>query len=236
MARLLIVEDEVLIADALARYLEAGGYEVAAVAASYEEAIEAVADVGRFDLALLDIQIDGERDGIELARYFRAEAPKIVRVFLTSQYDEDYLRRAQATLPAGYITKPVQRATLLATVGVALHNARAAADADAAEDAATYAAPAERLTLRDGQENHAIDLSAIRYLSVDHVYVEYHRANGPTITIREPLQTALERLPRGAFVQVHRKYAVAVAHVESWTSTTVQVGGEVLPVSRGRRW
>ena len=208
------------------------------MAASYEEAITAVADGGPIDLALLDIKIEGARDGIELARYLREEVPGLVRVFVTSQYDRDYLARAQATLPAGYITKPVQRATLLATVGVALHNARVAAGTTAPVEERAPRAPAAagaRLTLRDGQDNYAVDVAELQYLSVDHVYVEYHLADGTAITIREALQTALERLPAEDFYQVHRGYAVNLAHVRSWTTTTVEVGGAVLPVSRSRR-
>ena len=224
--RILIVEDEVLIADTLARYLTYAGYDIAGVAAGYEDAAAIVADGEVPDLALLDIHLEGERDGIELAHHLLTSVPEMVRVFLTSQYDRHYLQRAKATLPAGYITKPVQRATLLTTVEVALHNANAVPSRPAHQ---------ERLRLWDGQEHHSVAVDDLQFLSVDHVYVEYHRANGTAITVRETLQTALERLPAESFIQVHRKYVVALAHIQSWTSTTVQVAGEVLPVSRGRR-
>lgn len=117
-ARILIVEDEAVIALNIAGILEAAGYEVVDVATNAEAALAAATREAP-DLVLMDIRIRGNLDGIETAALLR-ERLAIPIVFLTAHADAQTLDRALATAPGGYVTKPFSEGTLRATIEVAL--------------------------------------------------------------------------------------------------------------------
>lgn len=116
--RILIVEDERLIAHNLKLILERIGYEVSASVAYAEEAVE-IAKKGDLDLALMDVMLKGKMDGIEAAGIIvsRFDIPVI---FLTSYTDEENLKRAAATHSYGYLLKPFQAKPLQIALEMAL--------------------------------------------------------------------------------------------------------------------
>jgi PAS domain S-box-containing protein len=124
--KLLIVEDEAIVALDLRVELEEFGCEVTGLAESAEAALMSIEEC-RPDLVLMDIKIDGSMDGIQTARLLR-HAYEVPVVFLTSYSDKEILNRAARELPYGYLTKPFKSRELQATVSVALH--KAAVDAD----------------------------------------------------------------------------------------------------------
>jgi CheY-like chemotaxis protein len=104
-ARIMIVEDEYIVALDEASLLESWGYDVVAVAHSGEEAIEKAFQTSP-DLILMDVKIRGLiNDGIEAAKYLN-ERTKLPIIFLTAMTDEITQLRAKYARPAGYITKP----------------------------------------------------------------------------------------------------------------------------------
>jgi CheY-like chemotaxis protein len=124
--KMLVVEDEPIIALDLAQELEHFGFEVVALARSADEAIMAVEET-RPDLVLMDMHILGPLDGVETARLLR-NAYEIPSIFLTAHSDDRSISRAMQEMPYGYLTKPFQARELKATIQVALHKARADAD------------------------------------------------------------------------------------------------------------
>lgn len=116
--RILIVEDEGVIALEVAQDLRACGYEVVGTAAEGEPAI-ALAARERPDLVLMDISLKGPIDGVEAACRMR-EARDLPVVFLTAYGDPSTLERAQRAAPYGYLVKPYRFEELRATVETAL--------------------------------------------------------------------------------------------------------------------
>ena len=116
--RILIVEDEALIAMEMAHRLESFGLEVVGTAASGERAL-ALIEQNRPDLIMMDVQIKGPIDGIETARLIR-ERMDVPVLFLTAYGDEKTLTRALDTAPYGYLIKPYRPDELRATIKVVL--------------------------------------------------------------------------------------------------------------------
>ncbi|NVB36686.1 response regulator [Pseudenhygromyxa sp. WMMC2535] len=116
--RILIVEDELIVALELEERLRRQGYAIAAVARTAEQALSGV-ERGEVDLALLDIRLAGGRDGIELAEDLRPWDVPIV--FLTAHGDEETLRRVKAVGAQGYLLKPFDERLLRLTIETALH-------------------------------------------------------------------------------------------------------------------
>ena len=117
--KVMVVENERIVARDLARQLTDLGYDVVATAYSGEEAVE---KAGEFhpDLALMDIVLAGKMDGIQAAEKITALSGTPV-VYLTSYADDKTFGRAKLTGPSGYILKPVEKKQLHVAIELALH-------------------------------------------------------------------------------------------------------------------
>jgi PAS domain S-box-containing protein len=121
-ASILVVEDEAIVALDLKMQLEEMGYDVAGTAESGAQALD-LARSRRPTLALMDVMLKGDMDGIEVADIF-GRSLEIPVVFLTSFSDAETVRRAARTAPYGYLTKPFQIKELRAAIEVALQKSR----------------------------------------------------------------------------------------------------------------
>ncbi len=117
--RILVVEDEGIVAEDIKDILKSLGYSVCNVASSGEEAIAKTGET-RPDLVLMDIMLDGKKDGVEAAEQITVRFDVPV-VYLTAYADESTLERAKMTGPYGYIVKPFEERDLHSAIEVALH-------------------------------------------------------------------------------------------------------------------
>ena len=118
-ARILVVEDESIVAADIQDRLEALGYEVPATVGWGEKAVE-LAGALRPDLVLMDIQLKGRMDGVEAAAQIRQRFG-IPVVYLTANADHPTVQRAKVTEPFGYVIKPFEERELHTTIEVALY-------------------------------------------------------------------------------------------------------------------
>jgi len=123
--RILVVEDEMVTAADLKTDLMARGYEVPAIVASAQEAVQATDQIFP-DLVLMDITLSGSKSGIDAAEEIRRKHT-IPILFLSAHIDAPTVARAKKTEPFGYITKPWNIETLMSSIEVALY--KGAADA-----------------------------------------------------------------------------------------------------------
>ena len=118
-ARILVVEDEAVVALDVERRLRRLGYQVVGTADSYASAVAQAAEV-RPDLVLMDIALRDGADGIAAAERLRAELAVPV-VFVTAFADAETLERAKRVSPHGYIVKPFDERDLRAAIEIALY-------------------------------------------------------------------------------------------------------------------
>lgn len=117
--KILVVEDENVVALELKKRLKKLGYLVPSVASSGKEAIS---KAGGFlpDLVIMDIRLKGDMDGIQAAQTIREEF-NIPVIYLTAHSDEETLKRAKQTEPYGYILKPFEEDDLRTAIEIALY-------------------------------------------------------------------------------------------------------------------
>ena len=118
-ARIMIVEDERIVAEDIKEDLQNMGYAVTSVAKSGEMAIK-MAENDRPDLVLMDIVLKGKMDGIETAKHFRSRFD-IPVVYLSAYSDEKILERAKLTEPFGYVIKPFREKELQVNIEMGLY-------------------------------------------------------------------------------------------------------------------
>jgi len=120
--KVLVVEDELIIAKGIEKSLMAMGYAVTGSVASGEEALAKVHESSP-DLIIMDIHLQGDMDGVETAEKIRSLAD-IPVIYLTAYADPDSLGRAKLTEPFGYIVKPFQEHTLRSAIEMGLYKHR----------------------------------------------------------------------------------------------------------------
>lgn len=154
--KILVVEDEVIVAEDIGFRLKKLGYIVTATVASGEEAIEKVAE-NRPDLVLMDIVLKGDMDGVTAAEKIRNRVD-IPIVFLTAYADDQTLQRAKLTNPFGYIIKPFQQNDLRVAIEIALH--RHEIETKMQETLKASEAAKESVEEKSHRQNHYISMAA----------------------------------------------------------------------------
>lgn len=120
--KVLVVEDESIVAMEIASYIAALGYEVIGTASNAEDAYKAALE-GEPDVILMDVKLKGAEDGITAATKIKAEKDTAI-VYITAFNDEVSMDRAVATNPAAYLTKPFNRKELAASLKIAFKNSQ----------------------------------------------------------------------------------------------------------------
>ncbi len=118
--RVLIVEDDPLIAEDIAESLKEIGYIIAGIAYDADEAM-ALISTSKPDIAILDVNLDSDKDGIEIGGHIQKNF-KFPFIYLTSYADKSTIERAKHTRPMGYIVKPFDERDLFTALEIALFN------------------------------------------------------------------------------------------------------------------
>ena len=119
MPKIMIVEDERIVAMDIKKSLESLGYTVSAIASSGEAALKKVVET-QPDLVLMDINLKGNMDGVQTAEQIRFHF-SIPIIYLTAYADHNTLQRAKLTEPFGYILKPFEDTELRVSIEMALY-------------------------------------------------------------------------------------------------------------------
>lgn len=220
--RVLLVEDEILIADNIKRYLSKNGFDVIGIAINFEEAEQLYCSENP-DIVLLDIKLSGSRTGIDFGHFIRERDPDKPFIYLTSQLDQHNIEKAKATLPSAYLAKPIQKDSLRATMEIVMHKL-------SAEQKEIKSIP-----LYDGAQNHIVAIQDILYIEADHVYLKVNLSNNKQVIHRNTLKDFLDQLPSTQFVQTHRSFVINVNKVDSWSISEIKIDKESIPISRSRK-
>lgn len=214
--KILIVEDNFIIAEDLKSILTDLEYDVVDIAMSYFEAIEIII-AKQPDLCLLDIVIKGEKDGIDLAETINQDFG-LPFLFITSHSDKHTVERAKKTLPKGYIIKPFDQDDVYTSIEMAA----------AIAGANTKQEPS--LLIRQNGILNKVFIHDITHVKSDKNYLEIYTHQGAKYLQRQSLKEFLELPNTGQFCQVHKSYAVQLRYVSSFNSSELVVVSNRIPV------
>ncbi len=175
--KILVVEDEVIIADNLCLTLKTLGYNPLEPALSYQEAIICF-EQENIDLVILDVNLKSSKTGIDLARIINQKL-NIPFIFLTAYSDNNTLDLAKEVNPYGYLVKPYESADVFTAIEIAMNNARNFRKVSAAvveQDGAGNLTSSEKIVLGLIAENLSTKEIAEK-LFVSQSTVKNHRHN-----------------------------------------------------------
>ncbi|MCJ8292542.1 MAG: response regulator [Crocinitomicaceae bacterium] len=221
-----VVEDEVIIANDICDTLETLGYSVLEPAINYTEALETI-EKHKPDLVILDIQLSGKKDGIDLAWKIK-EDYNIPFIFLTSNADQLTIDRAKRVDPPAYLMKPFNEDELYSSIEIVLFNFAEKQKED------------ENLVINDSifikQQMlfKKVKFEDILFLKSDHVYVEIVTKNQNKYVVRGTLNSYLGKLDNN-FVRIHRSYIANLSHLDMINQVTIKIGAIELPIGQRYR-
>ena len=215
--KILIVEDEFITSQVLSDDLQKQGYGIAGIAQSADEALD-ILKKKTVTLAILDINIHGDRDGVYLANRLQRDY-RIPFIFLTALGDQFTVERAIASAPFGYLLKPFNDIDVFAAVELALKNFELRKPADVKKPAVLIE---EKIFVRDNYGFEAVKLSEIQYLQAGKNYIDVCLVDKKHL-VRGSLKDMMDLLPDSHFVQIHKSYVVNIAHVARFETAKVQM-------------
>jgi len=221
-----IVEDEMIIAEALSAMLQSIGYEIPEPASNYHEAIELIENE-KPDLVLLDINLSSHLSGIDLAKTI-SEKYKLPYIFLTANTDAATVDLAKAVKPMAYLAKPITKDQLYSAIEIAIHNFNMSKQTSPSSPSND-----NTLFIKDGYTFRKIDYTEITHLESDSNYVIVHLLNGSKLLSRSTMTTFLEQLPSTIFLRIHRSFAVNKFHIKSiHTNEVLTLNKKTLPLGK----
>lgn len=238
--RILIVEDETLVAQDISNRLTALNYEIVGIAQRVDQALHFLVEFQNIDLILTDIVLKGEQDGIDLAKIVNTTY-KIPMIFLTSHSEEKVVERIKDVKPDAFLLKPFNDRQVSVAIEIALANFFQKTVLDTEEKKLNIqSVDTAALHIRDSlflKKNHCFErvpLMDILFLEADNNYCTVY-----TTSNRYVYSTVLKKieaqLPTNQFLRIHRSYVINIKQVHGFEGNTLHIGDKKIPVSKTYR-
>ncbi|MGB3466218.1 MAG: response regulator [Cyclobacteriaceae bacterium] len=221
--KVMIVEDEWIVSEEIKEVLEYKGFEVVGQAEDGDSAIKLM-NANPADIVLMDIQIGGPYDGIELAERIKKKHACAI-IFLTANAKEHHVERAKQIKPAAYIIKPFQEKNLEMAIEMAINNR---SEKDTTPKAESYII-SDHIFIRDSGRYKRIALEQIYYVNAVGSYIEIITKD-QKLTLAVNLKAFEARLSDSRFLRIHRSHLINLNQIEEYDGVKVYLGGEALPI------
>lgn len=226
--KVLIVEDEVLVAKDIKMQLEDLDYEVCQIATRADEALRAT-EIHNPDLILMDINIDGPFDGIETAEKIGLTSNSPI-IFLTDLRDDETFNRALEIGPATFLNKPVHEFQLSRQISVAIHNAAKSIKPDQFENELLLMNDA--FFIKTGESTHSkLTHQDIQWIKANGSYCEIVTDSGKH-TLSKNMREVVDFINSPLLTKIHKSYTVNLKRVSKIKGAELVIGNEVIPIGK----
>ncbi|MEB2783847.1 LytR/AlgR family response regulator transcription factor [Algoriphagus persicinus] len=226
--RILIVEDDMIIAANISLQLSKLGYEVTGIETKAEEAVHHALET-KPDIILMDIQLKGDSSGIAAAHEIHKYLD-IPLIFLTANEDDATFQKAKETHPFAFISKPFTKQNLERTI--ALVEERIKENPSNLSSMETFVDSHEdRIFIRNQNR-------LIKVMLDDILWVEAERNYCKIITIQQsylivsPLNKLCEKIDQKCFIRIHRSFMVNFSKLDAVTDSSVELKGKLIPIGK----
>lgn len=238
--KLLIVEDEILLANDIANKLSDNNYEIVGIADTAKKALDLLERRKDIDMVLIDIVIKGEFDGIELARFIN-QKHQIPFLFLTSHADSYVFERAKSVKPHAYLLKPFNERQVCIAIELALKNFTLKESQEEITQKTNFEPDDNQvlnindsLFLKKNQHFERVPFREILFLKADSNYCSVY-TKSDRFVYSVGLNKIEEQLPIKRFMRVHRSYVININSVEGFEGNTLFIKNEKIPVSKAHK-
>lgn len=208
--KILIVEDEILIAYSIKKMLETN--YISDIVINYEEAKTALSDT-IYDLILIDITLQSEKSGLDLAAYINSNF-RIPFIFTTALTDSETLQKIKNLRPIAYLSKPIQNPNLITAVDLALINNQ------------------KKFKITIGKQVYHIDLEDFLYAEAEHIYINLIFKNEKSLLLRTSMSYLEEIFPDQYFKRINRSVSVNPIHISKTIHNVLYLEDKIFKISK----
>lgn len=223
--KVLIIEDEIDLAENISEYLIQHGYDVVGIIPTAEDVPDFIAK-NDIDLFLIDIMLKGNVKGIDIATVIREKFPKCGILFTTALSGKSVLDKISDTLYDGYLLKPFSLKSLESTLYLISKKL------EKPEESGQAGQKRNLLPIRDKGKIILLDENDIQYVKAEGLYLRIFTDN-KIFLIRELLKTFLPKLNPEKFLRIHKSYVVNLGRVKDLNSKECNVSNQIIPIRRG---
>lgn len=234
--RILIVEDDLIIAEEMSESLRDRGFSVLDISPSIQNA-KAALEIYQVDIVLVDIKLQGKGDGITLAKFIRDKYALPV-IFTTSFVDAETISRAFEANPSAYLVKPYNYHELEIAIAMALYNFEngrvAKLNGDKLSDQNHFLLN-DHIFVKDRHRFERVQFSDIPWLKAESSYVMIHTNSKDYLLTSDTLGSLMARIEFPNLVRCHRSYAVNIDSVKAIEGNQFCIGPDKIPIGKSYR-
>lgn len=216
--RILLVEDEILIAEDLKDTLVSLGFKHVEMAHDKQSALKKITEF-KPHVTLLDIRLEKDTEGIDIGNYMgQNNAGQFI--YVTAHSDVEMVKRIIKTNPAGYITKPVKKSDLFASISLCIEKIKENDQKN------------KTIQIKDGYETILIEVNSIKYIEAEGNYLNVF-CDTKKYVVRQSLDSFVDELASPSFYKIHRSYVINISKILKYSKKDVQMDNQaILPISR----
>jgi DNA-binding LytR/AlgR family response regulator len=231
--KILIVEDEMVIGANISLQLSVLGYEITGILPRGKEALAHVKK-NQPDIILMDINLKGEWDGIETAQQINKKQ-HIPIIYLTANADEDHFKRAKATNPYAFISKPFKKLDLQRAIELTLNRIQNTQNKETSiKETATPFILSDSIFVRHYEKMIKVVIQDILYIEAERNYCRIH-SKGKEYLLVITLKDMDNKLPDQHFLRIHRSYIINISQIDEIAQTHVVISKTAIPISKSQR-
>ncbi|NCT16626.1 MAG: DNA-binding response regulator [Flavobacteriaceae bacterium CG_4_8_14_3_um_filter_34_10] len=226
--KILIVEDEMIIAANISLQLSALGYEVTGIIPRGEEALEHVKQ-NKPDIVLMDIQLKGELDGIDTARLMQ-QKQDIPIIYLTANADDTNFAKAKDTHPFAFISKPFKKLDLQRAIELTISHIQTKVGSVSEQKNSPFIL-SNCIFVRNHEKMVKVPIENILYIEAERNYCRIHTKNKEYLLVIT-LKDLDEKLPPKHFLRIHRSFIVNIAQIDELATSHLVIAKKAVPISK----
>ncbi len=229
--KILIVEDEMIIAANISLQLSSLGYEVTGIIPRGEEALASIKQ-NQPDMLLMDISLKGEIDGIETVQIMQNDYD-IPVIYLTANADETNFNRAKVTNPYAFISKPFKKLDLQRAIELTANRLQSEKDSGKTltEEKSSPFILSDCIFVRHHERMVKVDIKDILYIEAERNYCRIYSKDKEYLLVMT-LKDMDEKLPNRHFIRVHRSFIVNLSQIDEVATSHIVIAKKAIPVSK----
>ncbi|MCA0347845.1 MAG: LytTR family transcriptional regulator DNA-binding domain-containing protein [Bacteroidetes bacterium] len=230
ITKILIIEDEMIIAANISLQLTNLGYKITGLIPRVNDVLPSIIQ-NVPDIILLDINLNDDIDGIELAHIIQKNY-KIPIIFLTANADEAHFKRAKATNPYAFLTKPfkkidLQRAIELTLLRVEEEN-KLENSIEVVNDNPFVLS--DCIFVRSHDKMVKVCIKDILYIEAERNYCKIHCRDKEHLIV-STLKELDEKLSANTLMRIHRSFIINMNHIDEIATSHVVIAKKAIPIS-----
>lgn len=232
--KILIVEDEMVIAANISLQLNELGYEVTGIVPRGEEALIHIQE-NEPDILLLDINLKGNLDGIETAQAMQ-KTHNIPVIYLTANVDDAHFNRAKVTHPYGFIAKPFKKLDLQRAIELTISQVASKGSDSSNLEALNNDSLilSDCIFVRHLNTMVKVDIKDILYIEAERNYCRIFSKNKEYLLVMT-LKDMDEKLPSKHFLRIHRSFIINISQIDEIGNSHIVIGKKAIPISKSLR-